>query len=131
MKSVKAIIAGCLFILVVIVLIQLAYVFLAVGYTQLAEHYSFLNKIAIWLRYLIGIPILFFVMFFGGYITAGIAKEHVLLHCLLVAIISNATMMISALRDMELTTTGLVVIALGLMSTVGGGWYWQSVRKVG
>ena len=129
MRSIKAIFAGSLFILVIIVLVQLAYVFLAVGYTQLAEHFPFLNKIGGWLRYLIGIPILFLVMAVGGYITAGLAKTNVLLHCLLVALISNSMMMISALQNMELTITGLVVLVLGLMSTVGGGWYWQRAKK--
>ena len=80
MRSIKAILAGSLFIIVVGLLVELAYVFLAVGYNSLVKSYPFLNEISGYLRYLIGIPIIFFVMFIGGVITADIARQKVLLH---------------------------------------------------
>ena len=125
MRSIKAIVVGSLFILIFGLLVQLAYVFLAVGYTSLAKSFPFLNDISIYFRYLIGIPIFFLIMFFGGYITADLAKQKALLHCLVVAFITISVMMISALDNMQLTLSGVVISVLALSSTLAGGWYWQ------
>ena len=73
MKSIKAIAAGSLFIIVVILFLQLAFIFIAVAYHALAKDYAFLNDISGYFRYLIGIPVFMVIMFVGGYITANIA----------------------------------------------------------
>lgn len=125
MQSIKAILAGSLFIIVVGLLIELVYVFLAVGYSSLAKDYPVLNEIDIYFRYLIGIPVIFVVMFLGGVITADLAKQHVLLHCLVVAFMTIGVMMISAMENMQLTLSGLIVSMLALGATLCGGWYWQ------
>lgn len=125
MRSIKAVVVGSLFIIIVGLLVQLAYVFLAVGYTSLAKSYPFLNDISIYFRYLIGIPVFFLIMFIGGYITADLAKHKALLHCLVVAFITIGVMMISALENMQLTVSGLVISVLALAATLAGGWYWQ------
>jgi len=75
MRSIKAIIAGSLFIIAAILLMQLAYVFIAVGYNSLAKHYPFLNDISGYFRYFIGIPVFMLIMFSGGCITAYIADS--------------------------------------------------------
>ena len=128
MRSIKAVVVGSLFIVIVGLLVQLAYVFLAVGYTSLAKSYPFLNDISIYFRYLIGIPVFFLIMFIGGYITADLAEKKVLLHCLVVAFITIGIMMTSAMENMQLTITGLVISVLALTSTLAGGWYWQRGR---
>ena len=69
MRSLKAIIAGCVFIVVVILLMQLLYIFVAVGYNALAKGYPFLNDISGLFRYIVGIPVFVIIMFAGGYIT--------------------------------------------------------------
>jgi len=125
MRSIKAVVVGSLFIIIVGLIIELAYIFLAVGYNSLAKSYPFLNEISIYFRYLFGIPVLFLVMFLGGYITADLAKQKVLLHCLIVAFITIGVMMLSALENMQLTLSGLIVSVLALASTLIGGWYWQ------
>lgn len=75
MKSLKAIIAGAVFIIVVILLLQLVYIFIAVAYNALAADYPLLNDIAGSFRYIIGIPVFVATMFAGGYITASIANR--------------------------------------------------------
>jgi drug/metabolite transporter (DMT)-like permease len=124
MRSIKAILAGSLFIIVVGLFVELAYVFLAVGYNNLAKSYPFLNEVSGYLRYLIGIPIIFFVMFIGGVITADIARQKVLLHCLIVACITIGVMMVTAMKNMQMTLSGVVVSLLALVSVLSGGWYW-------
>ena len=131
MRSIKAVIVGSLFIIVVGLFVQLAYVFLAVGYNSLAKTYPFLNDISIYFRYLVAIPVYFLLMFTGGYITADLAKHKVLLHCLAVAFITIGVAMFSALENMymQLTVSGLVISILALASTLAGGWYWQRGEK--
>lgn len=129
MRSIKAVIVGSLFIIVIGLLVQLAYVFLAVGYTILAKSYPYLNDISIYFRYLIGIPVFFLLMFFGGYITADLAKHKALLHCLAVVFITIGVMMLAALEKMQLTVSGVIISMLALASTLAGGWYWQRGKK--
>ena len=124
MQSIKAILAGTLFIIVVGLLVELAYVFLAVGYNSLATSYPFLNEVSSYFRYLIGIPVIFLVMFVGGVITADIARQKVLLHCLIVACITIGVMMVTAMENIQMTLSGVVVSLLALVSVLSGGWYW-------
>ena len=124
MQSIKAILAGTLFIIVVGLLVELAYVFLAVGYNILAKSYPFLNEVSSYFRYLIGIPVIFLVMFIGGVITADIARQKVLLHCLIVACITIGVMMVTAMENIQMTLSGVVVSLLALVSVLSGGWYW-------
>ena len=125
MRSIKAIVAGSLFIIVVILLMQLAYIFIAVAYNALAKDYPFLNDIAGSFRYLIGIPMFMVIMFFGGYITADFAREKVLPHCLAVGLITAGAMIIPTLENANLTLTGVVIFILAIVATSAGGLYWQ------
>lgn len=125
MRSIKAVLVGSLFIIVVGLVVQLAYIFLAVGYNDLAKSHPFLDEIGIYFRFLIGIPIIFLIMFIGGYITADIARQKVQLHCLIVALLTVGTMTVSALDQAELTFTGFAVFVLALAATMAGGLFWQ------
>jgi len=130
MRSIKAIVAGSLFIIVVILFLQLAFIFIAVAYNVLAKDYAFLNDISGYFRYLIGIPVFMAVMFVGGYITASIARKKVWLHCMVVSLLTTGGMMWSALANTNLTTTGIVVFILALVATIAGGWYWQQDNRI-
>jgi hypothetical protein len=134
MRSIKAIVAGCLFIIVVILLMQLAYIFIAVGYNALAKDYPFLNDISGYFRYIVGIPVFMATMFLGGYITASIANMKAIikvwLHCMAVALITAGGMMYSALENANLTLTGIVVLILALVATTAGGLYWQKNNRI-
>jgi len=128
MKSIKAIVVGSLFVAVVFLVLQLAYVFIAVGYNAIAADFPFLKDISGVFRYLIGLPVLIIVMFIGGYVTAGIANVHsrtkVWLHCFAVAMITAGGTMYSALENYNLTLTGIVVIILSVSASSAGGFYW-------
>lgn len=128
MRSLKAIFAGSAFIVVVFLVIQLAYVFIAVGYNALASDFPVLKDISVLFRYIVGLPVLVVVMFLGGYITADIAniKSHlkVWLHCLIVGIMTAGAMMYSALENSNITLTGIVVVILALSASSAGGFYW-------
>ena len=129
MRSIKAIAAGCLFIIIVILLMQLLYIFIAVGYNALAKDYPLLNDISGAFRYIIGIPVFIAVMFAGGYLTAIIAgvedNMKVWPHCMAVGFITAGGMMYTAMENSSLTLTGIVVFILALAATTTGGLYWQ------
>ena len=128
MRSIKAIVVGSLFVVVVFLLLQLAYVFIAVGYNALAVDFPFLKDITGIFRYLVGLPILVVVMFIGGYITAGIANVHtnikVWFHCFTVGFITIGGMMYPTLENSNLTLTGIVVIILSVSASSAGGFSW-------
>lgn len=125
MKSIKAIIAGSLFIIFVILLIQLAYIFIAVGYNSIAKHYPVLDDISGYFRFLIGIPLILLTMFFGGYITAHVATTRVLIHCIAVGAITAGGMLWMAMNNSNLTLTGVVIFIFALVATAAGGLYWK------
>lgn len=130
MRSIKAIVAGCVFIIVVILLLQLVYIFIAVGYNVLAKDYPLLNDIAGYFRYIIGIPVFVAIMFIGGYITANIANTKVWLHCLTVGLITAGGMIYPTLENSDITTTGIVIFILSIVATAAGGLYWQNGNKI-
>ena len=109
---------------------QLAYIFIAVGYNSLANHYPFLNDISDYLRYFIGIPVFMVIMFLGGYITADIANTRILLHCIAVGIITAGGMIFLALQNSNLTLTGIVIFILALAATTAGGLHWKRGHKI-
>ena len=125
MINFKAIVSGTIFIIVALLMMQLAYLLIAVGYNNLATSYPFLNDISGIFRYLIAIPVILGIMFAGGYITADIASSSVLMHCLLVGIITSGGSLWMALENADLTVTGAVISIMMLLVTAAGGLYWQ------
>lgn len=134
MRSIKAIAAGCVFIIVTILLLQLAYIFVAVAYNALAKSYPLLNDIAGSFRYIIGIPVFISIMFIGGYITANIAdmetSTKVWLHCIVVGLITAGGMIYPTLENSDITTTGIVVFVLALAATTAGGFCWKKGNRL-
>ena len=130
MKSIVAIVTGSLFIVIVGLLVQLAYIFIAVRYNALAKDYLFLNEISGIFRYLVGIPVFIMIMFVGGYVTANIAINKALFHCLAVAILTTGGALLLTLKNAELTSTGIVVFALAILATVAGGQYWKKSNRI-
>ncbi|MDH5435403.1 MAG: hypothetical protein OEX83_01470 [Gammaproteobacteria bacterium] len=133
MRSIKAIMAGSIFILVILFLLGFTYVFIAVGYNKLAADFPFLNDISGLFRYFVGIPVFIATMFTGGYFTASIANMHsnikVWFHCLSVGVITVAAMLYSTMDYSSLTITGVVVFILALSASSAGGFYWLKDNK--
>lgn len=134
MRSIKAIVAGSLFVVIVFIILQLAYVIIAVGYNTLVADFPFLKDITGVFKYLVGLPVLIVTMFIGGYITADIADMHtnikVWLHCFAVGFIAVGGMMYSASGNSSLTLTGIVIIVLAIIASSAGGYYWLRRKKL-
>lgn len=125
MNSIKAITAGIVFIIVATLLMQLAYLFIAVSYNSLAKSYPYLNEISGIFRYLTTISVFIMIMFAGGYLTAMIVETRVLIHSFIVGFITTAGMMWMALENANFTTTGIIINSLMLIATTLGGFYWS------
>ncbi len=125
MKNIVAVLFGSLFIFVVGLTLELIFIVIAVGFVQLVKLWPFLSELGIYFRYILGIPIFILLMFLGGYITAAIARQQVLLNCFIVASLTIGITFTSALSYSVLTVSGTVVIILALLATVAGGRYWQ------
>ncbi len=134
MRSIKAIVAGSVFIFVAVLLSGLIYIFIAVAYNKLVGDFPFLHDITGFFRYFVGIPVFIVTMFAGGYITANIANMHtnikVWLHCLVVGLITVGGMMYPALENSNLTLTGIIIIILALSASSAGGFYWLRGNKI-
>ena len=104
--------------------LELIFIIIAVGYYQLVKLWPFLNDAGVYFRYVLGIPFFILLMFLGGYITAAISKQWVLLNCFIVALITISVTFLAALSYSVLTLSGMVVIAFALLATVAGGWHW-------
>ena len=132
MNVLKAIVVGCVFILITILTLQLVYIFVAVAYNALAQDYPVLNDIVGIFRYLIGIPVFIAIMFIGGYLTANIADMEtgvkagikVTLLTMSVGLITAGGMIYPTLQTASITTTGVVIFILALLATAAGGLYW-------
>lgn len=125
MNQIKAVLFGCAFIVVVMLTMQLAYIFIAVGANMLAKSYPFINALDNYFRYLIGFPVLVFILLTGGYITAATARKNCLLLCFIVGVLTVGTMFISTTDKYSITLSGYLVFIAAVLSPVAGGWYWQ------
>lgn len=128
MKVLIAIVVSCMFIFIVIFVMQLLYVFVAVGYIELAKEYPIMNSFVGVLRYLVGIPFFLATMFAGGYLAANIAnietRIKVLLLSFAVGIFTTSGIIYPTLENSSLTITGIVIFILALIATTAGGICW-------
>ena len=125
MNSLKSISSGVSFIFIASMLLQLGYIFVVVGYNSVAKNYPFLKGIDWIFQYLLTMPIVILIMFFGGYLAAAIAKYKVIIHSFLVGFITLVVMMWMALQNAQLTSKGLIINLLMLLASTAGGYYWR------
>lgn len=129
MNSLKAITSGVVFIIVAILLMQLAYLLITVASNHFAKTYPFLDEVPAYFTYLITFPVFVGIMFTGGYLTAVISQQKAVLQTIIVGLITTGGMMWLALENAELTTKGIVINLVLLGATILGGVY-QKERSI-
>lgn len=127
--SPKSLLAGFFYIVVLGLVIQLVFMFVAMGYTELIKAYPWISAFGGYIGYAIGIAVYFLLMASGGLITAALAKNNILLHCLIVGSSTTALSVLSSQNNDELTYLSLVFVLLGIAFTVAGGEYWKKNYK--
>lgn len=125
-QSFKAVLTGTLFIIVALLIMKIAYVFLASVYHNFSIDYPYLNEVNVFFRYLLAIPVFILIMFIGGYLAAGTARRKTLLHSFIVGVVSVFIMMVVALQSAAgITLTNLATYLVMLLATTAGGFYWK------
>jgi hypothetical protein len=123
MKSLRAISAGFIFIIVSFFILQLVYMVAATFYNDLSKDYPYLIEISLLLKTLVVIPSFLAIMFLGGYLTGVINHRKVLLHSFIVGLLASGAMMWAALNGSDFSTRGLLINGAMLIATIAGGYF--------
>lgn len=126
MLSIKSLLAGFFYIVILGLIVQLVFMFVAMGYTELVRAYPWISTFGGYLGYAVGIAVYFILMASGGLLTAALAKSNILAHCLIVGASTTTLSVLSSQNNDELTYLSLVFVILGIAFTVAGGEYWKN-----
>lgn len=125
MQSLKSLLAGFFYIVILGLVIQLIFMFLAMGYTELTKAHPWVSTFGGYVGYAVGIVVYFLLMASGGIITASLAKTNILAHCLIVGASTTLLSVLSSQNNDELNTLSLVFVIMGIAFTIAGGEYWK------
>lgn len=129
MISWKALLVGCATILVLGLLVQLAFIFVVVGFNAVAAAWPPLASWGRPLAYVSGALVYFGIMSTAGYISAEIARRHVLLHAFIVGSLVTGASLLSSLGSGKLTAMSFVFLLSGIVFALTGGLIWQRRRR--
>lgn len=125
MRSLKSLSAGFFYIIILGLVIQLVFMFVAMGYTELTRAFPWISLFGGYIGYAVGIFVYFLLMASGGLITASLAKTNVLPHCFAVGASTTTLSVLSSQNSDELTYLSLIFVVMGIVFTVTGGEYWK------
>ncbi len=128
MQYLKAFLAGFFFIVVFGLCIQLAFMFLAMGYAALVKAFPWVLPFGGYVSYLVGIVVYFLLMATGGILTANIAKKNIIVMCFLVGLSSTGLSALSLQNFSEYTVFIILFVVSGILFTVTGGSYMKKVQ---
>ena len=119
----KALVTGFIFIIGLGLLMQLAFIFISVGYITLGRTFPFLAPYSdIFLQFSVILG-LFITSMTGGYLTALIAERKPRVHA---AIAGGAACFLSLLFSRsagEFTLTSVIFLSFGIAFAILGGWF--------
>lgn len=125
MQSLKSLLAGFFYIIILGLVIQLVFMFLAMGYTELTKAYPWVSAFGGYVGYAVGIIVYFLLMASGGLLTAVLARTNIFAHCLTVGSSTTILSVLSSQNNDELTYLSLIFIITGISFTIAGGEYWK------
>ncbi|MCW8891017.1 MAG: hypothetical protein OQL20_10190 [Sedimenticola sp.] len=120
----KALLAGTATIIAFGLLMQLVFVSFAAGQMIFVQHFPDWAQLTMAAVYLLGLLLFLLTMVLGGYITARIAINQIMLHGVLVAILSGGISFAQSLSVGGLTLFGVLFFILGIPFTLIGCWFW-------
>ena len=129
MQYIKAFLAGFFFIVIFGLCIQLAYMFLAMGYVELVRVVPWIAFFGGYVSYLVGATVYFLLMATGGILTASIVKNNWAVMCFLVGISSSGLSVYSLQNAEDHTVFGILFVISGFLFTIAGGWYRRRFRE--
>lgn len=125
MQSLKSLLAGFFYIIILGLIIQLIFMFLAMGYTELTKAHPWVSVFGGYVGYAAGVIVYFLLMASGGLLTAVLAKKNILIHCFIVGSSTTLLSVLSSQNNDELTYLSLIFVVAGIFFTLAGGEYWK------
>ena len=125
MQSLKSLLTGFFYIIILGLIIQLIFMFIAIGYTELTRTHPWISAFGGYIGYAVGIIVYFLLMASGGLLTAALAKKNIMTHCLIVGSSTTLLSVLSSQNNDELTFLSLIFVITGILFTLAGGEYWK------
>jgi len=124
MINIKALLAGVTFVIFSGLLYQLIYILLATGYAVVIKEHPGWQITGQVFSYILGGIGYFIIMSSGSYLTAYIAKKHIYLHVILIAILSTGISLFASVREDGFTLNSILFVLLGIAFALVGGYTW-------
>ncbi|WP_428609683.1 hypothetical protein [Sedimenticola sp.] len=118
----KALLFGGATILILGLMMQLAFLIIAVWQVMLIKRFPESTAWAQAGLYLIGVLLFFTTMAVGGYVTARVAGRRLIWHGTVVAVTAGSVSFIQSLNVGGLTLSGALLFLLGIPFTLVGCW---------
>lgn len=125
----KALSAGIAVVVVLGLIMQLAFTSVVVGQMELSRNYPEYSGLIKTLPYLVGFGGYFLVMATGGFVTAAIALDRVVLNALIVGMLTAGFSLWLSLSAGEIKPVSLIFFALGVLFSIAGALFWRIRRS--
>ena len=125
----KALFAGTAIIVVLGLLLLLAFTSVMVGQMQLSRNYPEYSSAIEVIPYLVGFGGYFLVMAMGGYVTASIALNRVVLNALIVGAVTAGFSLWLSLSAGDIKLMSLIFFMLGVVFSISGALFWRARQR--
>ncbi|HXK55035.1 MAG: hypothetical protein KDI74_06060 [Gammaproteobacteria bacterium] len=121
----KALFAGIAVVMLLGLLLQLAFTSIVVGQMEASRNFPEYSRAISTVPYLVGFGGYFLVMAVGGYVTASIARNQVVLNALIVGAVTAGISLWFSLDAVDIKPMSLVFFTLGLVFATTGALFWR------
>ncbi|MCP4283856.1 MAG: hypothetical protein GY792_05325 [Gammaproteobacteria bacterium] len=125
----KALFAGIAVVIVLGLFMQLLFTMVVVAQMELGRDFPAYSGIIKIIPYLIGFGGYFLVMAIGGYVTASIALNRVVINALIVGATTTGFSLWLSISAGNIRPLSLIFFILGMVFTVSGALFWRIRQK--
>jgi hypothetical protein len=122
----KALIAGTSVVVFLGLLLQLLFTSVVVGQMTLSRNYSDYSGVIKIIPYLVGFVGYFLVMATGGYVTASIALNRVVMNALIVGAVTAGISLWFSVGAGSIKPMSLIFFVLGVIFSIAGALLWRA-----
>ena len=121
----KALLAGVVVVVPLVLLLQFLFTSLLVGQRMVHGHYPQIEAVTGFLPYLIGFGGFLVVMLLGGYVTAAVATRNTTAHALAVAALTTGVSLWGSISTGGIKPMTLGFFLAALLASAAGAWLWR------
>lgn len=122
----KALSAGIAVVVVLGLIMQLVFTSIVVGQMELGRNYPEYSGVFKTIPYLFGFGGYFLVMAAGGYVTASIALNQVVLNALIVGVVTAGLSVSLSISAGGIKPMSLIFFTLGVLFCITGALFWRT-----